>query len=390
MTDDAFDLHEWAQGEQKRLQGFLRPVVVASPCIGLDSPAQVARAVGVPWVSNNVFDIRSELRVPLAKLHGAEEVRRYNLGQECGDLCSVRPHTLQDSDGLISGPPCIATSLIGSRRGKCDGRSFAFHAVASWVVELAKRGCLRFFIIENVVGMLRKCKGDVGECICDDFVNFINTHLPDWHVRAIVWNSGWCKCPQFRLRVFVRGCHPCLRQTKLQRSFLDAEMVRYPPVPLVRYLQPHASESDFDKLSLQQRMNVQVRLHEMLEQHTDSDIGVVDISRDPVRKFPAQIALDKVHTIRCNNEHLWILPSARLQHVFGPRGRRMNEVEKAVCCGVDPSIIEGSSLSSIRTSLGNTIPVPLMAAILLPVLKSMLEHQRIDAAGLSHKRKHAA
>ena len=134
---------------------------------------------------------------------------------------------------------------------------------------------------------------------------------------------------------------------------------------------------------MRQRINLSERIktfRRQLEEQGIADkeeVAICDIARDPLKSF-AEVTTGYVACFRTNNAHLWVLPSLPLVGKLGDLGRLMTVAEKARCAGLVPE-----SLASLRThdsevAIGNTIPVPLIGAIMLPVLKAWHE-ARLDA-----------
>ncbi len=117
------------------------PIRVASPCLGLDSPCRATRALGMPWRSTNMYDIRADLRPALEQVHGPDA--RMHLGPRAGDISLVDVNDLEDSDALVSGPPCPPFSAIGKRMASHDHRTTVFFVVLQWVSHLTTFLCLK-------------------------------------------------------------------------------------------------------------------------------------------------------------------------------------------------------------------------------------------------------
>jgi DNA (cytosine-5)-methyltransferase 1 len=103
------------------------------------------------------------------------------------------------SDVWLGGFPCQDVSLarMGPRAGLKGSRSGLFHEFA----RLLREGCPRFFVIENVPGLLSSHRGR-------DFETVIRT-LADigYSVGWRVLNSKSFGVPQSRSRVYIVGCH---------------------------------------------------------------------------------------------------------------------------------------------------------------------------------------
>ena len=112
-----------------------------------------------------------------------------------GDVCKLDPDSIPDCDGFIGGPPCQSWSVGGKQNGLGDKRGLLFLKY----IELIKAKRPKFFVIENVKGMLdNKFKN-----VFDDFVNRLDGAGYDvqWTLLDAV---NFC-IPQNRERVFFVG-----------------------------------------------------------------------------------------------------------------------------------------------------------------------------------------
>lgn len=112
-----------------------------------------------------------------------------------GDICKIDPNSIPDCDGFIGGPPCQSWSVGGKMKGLDDERGQLFLKY----IELINVKKPKFFVIENVKGMLDEKFNDVFE----DFINRLENAGYDvqWTLLDAV-NFG---VPQNRERVIFIG-----------------------------------------------------------------------------------------------------------------------------------------------------------------------------------------
>ena len=149
----------WASIGKAKLLGtrVAVPCRVSSPCVGINSQQRAASELGMDnFKCKSVYDVCSDLRKPLQVLCGDSPL---HLGPIAGDVTQVSLDELEDSEIFVAGPPCPPYSSIGVGGEETDVRSDVFYVVESWILELASRGCLRGFVLENVRGILTKRKG---------------------------------------------------------------------------------------------------------------------------------------------------------------------------------------------------------------------------------------
>src|SRR5690625_3014478 len=113
-------------------------------------------------------------------------------------------------DILMSSPPCQSFSIAGSRGGESDARGVLFYETHKFI----KINNPRFFIIENVKGLLSTEKGAVfnrwkdllgGKSINGNTNMFPNSNSVPYHIHYAVLNAKDYGIPQNRERVFIVG-----------------------------------------------------------------------------------------------------------------------------------------------------------------------------------------
>ena len=130
------------------LRVLVRPVLVTEPCIGLGGWRELCKRGRVPYVSRNSFDNDPNL-VAFYDARRAENGEiKVRLGEN-GDVLKMSLSEIEDSEGLIAGTPCPPWAPNGPRSGSNDARSEVTERIFDWVVDLAWRGSLLWYAIEN-------------------------------------------------------------------------------------------------------------------------------------------------------------------------------------------------------------------------------------------------
>lgn len=119
------------------------------------------------------------------------------------DLNDVTPDEIPDCDGFIGGPPCQPWSLAGKQGGLGDVRGKVFLKY----IELIARKQPKFFLIENVKGLLDEAFADV----FNDMLQQLE--VAGYDVSYKLLNAINYRVPQNRERVFIIGFRKDLHVT---------------------------------------------------------------------------------------------------------------------------------------------------------------------------------
>lgn len=111
------------------------------------------------------------------------------------DICNIKPNTIPDCDGFIGGPPCQSWSIGGNQKGLEDKRGQLFVKY----IELIMAKKPKFFVIENVKGILDDKFRDVFECFLESLEN------AGYDVKWSLLDAVNYSIPQNRERVFIVG-----------------------------------------------------------------------------------------------------------------------------------------------------------------------------------------
>lgn len=127
----------------------------------------------------------------------AVETYRANLGDHivCEDIFAVKAEDVPDCDIVIGGFPCQGFSVANTKRNIADERNQLYKQLTRIISE--KRP--KFFLAENVKGIMSLGKGEVLKMILADFTNL------GYKVQAKLLNSADFGVPQLRQRVFIVG-----------------------------------------------------------------------------------------------------------------------------------------------------------------------------------------
>jgi|TARA_B100001971_G_C18191772_1_gene539076 DNA (cytosine-5)-methyltransferase 1 len=121
----------------------------------------------------------------------------------CGDITQLTPKKAsnffsKEIDVIVGGPPCQGMSLAGKRLSK-DSRNFLFLSF----IEYVKYFKPKFFLMENVPGLLSMDNGKIKDAILNTFLEIKYNNFEN-AVPAII-NSAYYGVPQIRERLFFLG-----------------------------------------------------------------------------------------------------------------------------------------------------------------------------------------
>ena len=121
--------------------------------------------------------------------------KRFNRSVDTRDIKTVPTGEIPEHDLLVGGVPCQAWSIAGKRMGFDDDRGNLWFET----FRLLKEKQPKFFIIENVKGLLSHDKGKSMERICEELCEC------GYAVDFEILNSKNFGVPQNRERVYIVG-----------------------------------------------------------------------------------------------------------------------------------------------------------------------------------------
>ena len=380
-------LHDVGQHEPRPI--FPRPVLISEPCMGAATVSEAMHNWDVTYSPVNVYD----------KLGGLESFHNFlfgdlsltfMLGPREGDLLKKALVGLKDSDGLISGPPCPPWSTSGTQGGASDPRARVFDRVIQWIIELAIRGLLLYFAIENVPGILKQLAIQDNLAYMTILVDKLHAKIPFFQTWYRKLNESDTNI-QSRERVWLLG---------LRKDVLKDES---PPEPLAvgalealqleHVLDPDLPNMEASDLPGNGSMARNLRHYtEKIKAVVQADprnmrLAIFDVDRSFDRTWSTRVMYDRVPTLTTKNRYLFLLsvtdldlpPKDKMFH------RLLHSKERFVIQGRDPSLVNHVSTALATKLTGNAFPVGMCERVVMPLLQRISKSQIIGKDPRSHK-----
>lgn len=143
--------------------------------------------------------------------------KNHNAPLDTRDIRNIKSEEMPDCDGIIGGPPCQSWSEAGKMKGFADARGQLFFEF----IRILKDKQPKFFVAENVVGMLSSKHGDAVDNILELFRD------ANYDVSLTLVNAVDYGVPQDRKRVFYIGF-----RKDLDIKDFKLDLVKQPIIPL--------------------------------------------------------------------------------------------------------------------------------------------------------------
>jgi site-specific DNA-cytosine methylase len=241
------------------------------------------------------------------------------------------------------------------------------------IIALVQVGELKFCVVENVKGILAPENGNKNK---DTFMQKLLVQLRKeaqefcWDVTVL--RAADYMLPQKRERVFLRGIRCSLAAT------VPAPLAPFGSKPLVDFLTPRLAPVDRTALTANMRQN-------LLDAEADlkKEIGQGKLEEDDIVVFPLDRANGKVFqrtyskniipTLTCTNRYLFLASCDLKTKTDAQRAffRFLTCDERMALQGFSPQTLQGCTEALRFKASGNAYPVPLMLAVLHPLLRSL-------------------
>ena len=349
-------------------------LIISSMCTGIGSSEMAMRNLKIPHKSK--FAIEIDKYAKQTFLANFETETMYD-DMTTYDYIGDKWY----SDLLVAGIPCQAFSLAGKRLGELDARGLLFYDFYRYV----KNQQPKYFIIENVKGLLSMDKGNVfnnWKALLGQSENgnmFLHTHEDSlmYNLHWKVLNTKNFGLPQNRERVFLIGI----------RKDLPNDFVFPKEIPLELRL----------KDLLEEEVDEKYYLSEKTTEYVKKRIGVyTDINPNIARTLCAQYSQSingsfvkeeckygfytcKNLGILCNSceslENYEIVDDDKLERVLEYQNDRIRKLTVLECFrlqGFPDDFVKPVSSSQLYKQAGNSISVPVVENILKILLKKYI------------------
>ena len=157
----------------------------------------------------------------------ADSVKTYerNIGDHIvlGDITKISSKEIPSNfDVLLGGFPCQGFSVANTYRNKDDSRNKLYMQI----VRLLKESKPKFFLLENVAGILSLEKGAVVKQIVKELTNVNKRASGGYEVRYMKLNAADYGVPQNRIRVIFLGISKSFNKSAREKMFKY-----FPPEP---------------------------------------------------------------------------------------------------------------------------------------------------------------
>lgn len=303
----------------------LKVISLFSGCGGMDLGFKKA-GFEIVWANDNFDD--------------AVETYKKNIGEEIvfGDIENIKLSTIPDADVIIGGFPCQGFSIANMKRKVEDERNVLY----KYFVEIVKTKKPKFFVAENVKGILSLGEGEVIKKIVKDFESV------GYKVQYHLFNTADYGVPQTRQRVIILGV----------RSDLKIQPV-FPPKPThsnknISGLKSHVSIGEvLDGLpNPDDKHNIKNHVYTKYKQKFNGYISNRKI--DPTKPSP---------TITARGDG----KGGAMIHNHPSAPRRLSCRELALIQGFPMNFEFSGSMTSIYRQIGNAVP-PIFAEKIAKVI----------------------
>lgn len=158
---------------------------VGTDCSGIEAPIQALEQLGIQY--KHVFSCDNNK-------HVIESIKaNYNPETVYTDI--YNRNNVEDIDLYVCGFPCQPFSSAGDRLGFEDSRGLIIHKC----IELINKKRPKYFLLENVRGLLSHDKGNTFKCIMNELNKL------DYNIQYKVLNTCDYGIPQSRNRLYIVG-----------------------------------------------------------------------------------------------------------------------------------------------------------------------------------------
>lgn len=250
--------------------------------------------------------------------------------------------------GIIGGPPCQGFSKANTQRSSSDPRNNLAIHYANLIVQLAVIYPIKFFVFENVLGILNEEYDEI-------LSNLKNTLSKEFHIFSTSLNAEQFGVPQSRERFFMVG----IRKIENEAATFNFPVPFTAPLRTVRDAIGHLPQATLFRRGL---------VPEEINHHPNHWT-----MRPVSKRFSADLKSTGRSLFRLD----WDKPSRTVAyghreiHVHPTGLRRLTILEAMLLQGFPETYKLSGNLSQQVTQVSNAVPPPVAKAIAMQILESI-------------------
>ena len=283
----------------------------------------------------------------------AENTYRHFFGDSeinYGDLMKINPLDLPDFDLMVAGFPCQSFSIVGQRRGLTDERG----QVIFGLLKIMRAKKIKYFILENVKGLLNHERGQTFKIILD----LLNSE--GYMVVAKTMDSSHYGLPHKRERVYFIGI-----KKNLLKSLNDFYNYFYqrPEKTKINSIKGYLIDNDNLAFTEDQKKSYQTFLNYLKNKYNGGKISINDLLREEfliidTRQSDLRLYREKIPTLRTGRHGLLYVRENKFRRLSGYESLLLQGFPKRLALKVKNRIPE----SQILSQSGNAMTVNVVEA----------------------------
>jgi len=269
-----------------------------------------------------------------------------------GDLMKIDENEIPSFDFMIAGFPCQTFSIVGQRKGFTDDRG----QIIFGLTRLMKKKGVKYFILENVKGLVHHDKGNSLKVILNELDN------AGFKVFYSVLNSINYGVPQMRERIYFVGIRKDVAPDNLKFEF---------PEPVVRpSLNNFLIDDDIDYVFDEKNSNYKTFIKYLNNKYNKGKYKIDDILKNDyivldTRQSDLRLYKDRVPTLRTGRHGIYYVKNKKLRKLSGYEALLLQGFPKEVAKKAKGKIKDGALLKQT----GNAMTVNVIEAVVGALLK---------------------
>lgn len=360
---EALPLFTWHQEKAVRL---------LLPCAGFDAPGHALRAMAVNFEVLGAWDTSIHAGRALRHAYPSLTDKQLHLGRDKGDVMRVDIEKLPDVDGLVSGPPCPPFSGMGSKLGWKDPRADVLLRILQWCARLSQMS-LKFFVLENVVGMLHKRAGK--KAPIQKVMRILQRDLHgSWNIEVVRTNSHCTG--QNRKRIYIVGCREWCSPGRPIATRVQKIILKMGNSSLSSVIEPSLPNTDKSSLPETQQKKLRAwhkKFRDAFQDTTKQGMyGCFNVDRRPSSSWGCMRCDGYVSCLRASAGEVWVVSLGERKPTVN---RKIHAAEVCLLQGFSPSDMPRDMIGSRRkmlSGMGNAMTVPVVGAVMWVAMKNTM------------------